>query len=131
MRQQFVDAAVQMVGQHECDHLDGIVYPMRMTDLSLLAYNDESEPLAREVAPNPAGARALVRRGLSPRRPSGAKRAAATSSRAASALQTCGTRTPAAPASSAALTSAGSLERTRTTGISWRERAATISGATA
>ena len=35
--------------QHECDHLDGIVYPMRMTDLSLLAYNDEPGPLAREV----------------------------------------------------------------------------------
>ena len=41
--------------QHECDHLDGIVYPMRMTDLSLLAYNDEPGPLAREVASNPAG----------------------------------------------------------------------------
>ena len=41
--------------QHECDHLDGIVYPMRMTDLSLLAYNDEPGPLAREVAANPAG----------------------------------------------------------------------------
>jgi peptide deformylase len=39
--------------QHECDHLDGIVYPMRMTDLSLLAYNDEPGPLAREVAANP------------------------------------------------------------------------------
>ena len=36
--------------QHECDHLDGIVYPMRMTDLSLLAYNEEPGPLAREVA---------------------------------------------------------------------------------
>jgi peptide deformylase len=36
--------------QHECDHLDGIVYPMRMTDLALLAYNDEPGPLAREVA---------------------------------------------------------------------------------
>ena len=41
--------------QHECDHLDGIVYPMRMTDLSLLAYNDEPGPLAKEVAANPAG----------------------------------------------------------------------------
>jgi peptide deformylase len=41
--------------QHECDHLDGIVYPMRMTDLSLLAYNEEPGPLAREVAANPAG----------------------------------------------------------------------------
>ena len=41
--------------QHECDHLDGIVYPMRMTDLSLLAYNDEPGPLAREVHENPGG----------------------------------------------------------------------------
>jgi peptide deformylase len=41
--------------QHECDHLDGIVYPMRMTDLSLLAYNDEPGPLAREVAADPRG----------------------------------------------------------------------------
>jgi len=28
--------------QHECDHLDGILYPQRMSDLSLLAYNEES-----------------------------------------------------------------------------------------
>ena len=41
--------------QHECDHLDGIVYPMRMSDLSLLAYNDEPGPLAREVAADPGG----------------------------------------------------------------------------
>jgi peptide deformylase len=41
--------------QHECDHLDGILYPMRMTDLSLLAYNEEPGPLAREVAANPKG----------------------------------------------------------------------------
>ena len=41
--------------QHECDHLDGIVYPMRMTDLALLAYNDEPGPLAREVATDPKG----------------------------------------------------------------------------
>ena len=41
--------------QHECDHLDGIVYPMRMTDLSLLAYNDEPGPLAREVAADTNG----------------------------------------------------------------------------
>ena len=27
--------------QHECDHLDGILYPMRMTDLSTLQYVDE------------------------------------------------------------------------------------------
>jgi peptide deformylase len=41
--------------QHECDHLDGIVFPMRMTDLSLLAYNEEPGPLAREVHENPRG----------------------------------------------------------------------------
>ena len=41
--------------QHECDHLDGVVYPMRMTDLSLLAYNDEPGPLAREVSADPKG----------------------------------------------------------------------------
>ena len=41
--------------QHECDHLDGVLFPMRMTDLSLLAYNDEPGPLAKEVAENPKG----------------------------------------------------------------------------
>jgi len=30
------------VVQHECDHLDGILYPQRMTDLSLLVFNEES-----------------------------------------------------------------------------------------
>jgi peptide deformylase len=30
-----------MLLQHECDHLDGILYPMRMTDLSLLTYASE------------------------------------------------------------------------------------------
>ena len=29
------------VVQHECDHLDGILYPMRMTDLSTLTYASE------------------------------------------------------------------------------------------
>jgi peptide deformylase len=41
--------------QHECDHLDGVVFPMRMTDLSLLAYNEEPGPLAKEVFENPKG----------------------------------------------------------------------------
>ena len=41
--------------QHECDRLDGIVCPMRMTDLSLLAYNDKPGPLAREVLADPKG----------------------------------------------------------------------------
>jgi peptide deformylase len=29
------------VVQHECDHLDGVLYPMRMSDLSLLGYVEE------------------------------------------------------------------------------------------
>ena len=29
------------VVQHECDHLDGILYPQRMDDLSLLMFNEE------------------------------------------------------------------------------------------
>ena len=29
------------VVQHECDHLDGVLYPMRMDDLSLLGFADE------------------------------------------------------------------------------------------
>ena len=29
------------VVQHECDHLEGILYPMRMTDLSLLGFESE------------------------------------------------------------------------------------------
>ena len=41
--------------QHECDHLDGVLYPMRMADLSLLAYNEEPGPLAREAAQDPSG----------------------------------------------------------------------------
>jgi peptide deformylase len=27
--------------QHECDHLDGFVYPMRMTDMSDLVFASE------------------------------------------------------------------------------------------
>jgi peptide deformylase len=26
--------------QHECDHLDGVLYPMRMHDLSALGFTD-------------------------------------------------------------------------------------------
>ena len=40
------------VVQHECDHLDGILYPQRMTDLSLLVFADE----LRHGAPQPRGA---------------------------------------------------------------------------
>jgi peptide deformylase len=38
--------------QHECDHLDGILYPMRMTDMSTLAFNDAPGPLAEDAAAN-------------------------------------------------------------------------------
>ncbi|MDP6352599.1 MAG: peptide deformylase [Alphaproteobacteria bacterium] len=36
--------------QHEGDHLDATLFPMRMTDLALLAYNDEPGPLAADIA---------------------------------------------------------------------------------
>jgi peptide deformylase len=39
------------VVQHECDHLDGILYPMRMTDLSLLAFAEELRHGAPANAP--------------------------------------------------------------------------------
>jgi len=44
------------VVQHECDHLDGILYPQRMTDLSQLAFTSEAgrlledEPLCDDEA---------------------------------------------------------------------------------
>lgn len=34
------------VVQHECDHLDGILYPMRMTDLSRLVFESEFHRVA-------------------------------------------------------------------------------------
>jgi peptide deformylase len=41
------------VVQHECDHLDGILYPQRMTDLTLLGFVSEMDrfrpPAAEEV----------------------------------------------------------------------------------
>ncbi len=40
-----------VVLQHEYDHLDGILYPMRMTDLSRLGFTDE---LSRSAARAPA-----------------------------------------------------------------------------
>ena len=38
------------VVQHECDHLDGILYTMRMTDLSTLSFTDELQRRAAESA---------------------------------------------------------------------------------
>ena len=39
------------VVQHERDHLDGILYPQRMTDLSTLAFTSELGPRARVKVP--------------------------------------------------------------------------------
>ncbi|MDF2764723.1 MAG: peptide deformylase [Rhodospirillales bacterium] len=41
------------VVQHECDHLDGILYPQRMTDLSLLIFAEEM----RHGLPHASGVR--------------------------------------------------------------------------
>ena len=35
--------------QHECDHLDGVLYIDRMTDLRYLAFNDEAHRLAEAL----------------------------------------------------------------------------------
>ena len=40
------------VVQHEVDHLDGILYPMRITDLRNLGYEDVLFPLARDRPPD-------------------------------------------------------------------------------
>jgi len=39
------------VVQHEVDHLDGILYPMRITDLRNLGYEDVLFPDARDLPP--------------------------------------------------------------------------------
>ena len=36
------------VVQHECDHLDGVLYPRRMTDLSRLVFASEMKHLVKE-----------------------------------------------------------------------------------
>jgi peptide deformylase len=38
------------VVQHEYDHLDGILYPMRMTDFSLFGFNEELDRVAQAAA---------------------------------------------------------------------------------
>jgi peptide deformylase len=38
------------VVQHECDHLDGVLYPMRMTDLSKLSFVEELKRFSGEEA---------------------------------------------------------------------------------
>jgi peptide deformylase len=39
------------VVQHECDHLDGILYPMRMADLSSFGYSEELQKADYETEP--------------------------------------------------------------------------------
>lgn len=48
--------------QHECDHLDGILYPQRMEDLSLLVFRDE----LRHGTPEKAKAILAAERGTEP-----------------------------------------------------------------
>jgi peptide deformylase len=38
------------VVQHECDHLDGILYPQRMTDLSMFGFAEEMQKRFAEAA---------------------------------------------------------------------------------
>jgi len=45
------------VVQHECDHLDGVLYPQRMTDLRLLVFNEEGARYPIDLA---AAVRAAV-----------------------------------------------------------------------
>ncbi len=41
------------VVQHECDHLDGLLYPQRMTDLSTLVFTSEMKHLVESGEPVP------------------------------------------------------------------------------
>ena len=38
--------------QHECDHLDGVLYPMRMIDLSKFGFNDTPGDVANDMIKN-------------------------------------------------------------------------------
>ncbi len=49
------------VVQHEIDHLDGILFPMRMPDLSCLGFNEELGHLVKRVAARDASAGAPSR----------------------------------------------------------------------
>ncbi|HAJ18714.1 MAG TPA: peptide deformylase, partial [Rhodospirillaceae bacterium] len=46
--------------QHECDHLDGILYPQRMDDLSLLIFREELRHGVPEKAQRLLSAQATV-----------------------------------------------------------------------
>ena len=38
--------------QHECDHLDGVLYPMRMKNLSKFGFNDTPGDIAEDAQKN-------------------------------------------------------------------------------
>ena len=38
--------------QHEIDHLNGVLYPMRMSNLSKLGYNDTPGDIASDIKKN-------------------------------------------------------------------------------
>ena len=42
--------------QHEIDHLDGVLFPMRMTDLSMLTFNEELKNFMEYAMEQDAGA---------------------------------------------------------------------------
>jgi peptide deformylase len=44
-----VDGFHARVVQHECDHLDGILYPMRMQDFTRFGFTDQLFPEAGEI----------------------------------------------------------------------------------
>ena len=41
------------VVQHEIDHLDGVLFPMRMTDLSMLSFNEELKAFMEHMTAEP------------------------------------------------------------------------------
>ena len=41
-----VDGFHAIVVQHECDHLDGILYPMRITDMTMFGFEEEINSLS-------------------------------------------------------------------------------------
>ncbi len=43
------------VVQHEIDHLDGVLFPMRMTDLTLLSFNEELRHFVEAETPDEDG----------------------------------------------------------------------------
>ncbi len=45
-----MDGVRAVLLQHECDHLDGILYPMRMTDMATFEFNSDPGGIAADLA---------------------------------------------------------------------------------